>query len=118
MYIYIYIYVYIYVYLYIYKHTYIYTHLFEHADADTVTNVRMSTAAQKEIVRSALTDAPAILAPLTRGGNLPFRVLCAELCQKLGGGGAQLPTVSEMVYAKFLLKGDLHVYTCIHIFTN
>ena len=58
-------------------------------------------------VRRSLASAPAILAPLTRGGNLPFRVLCAELCaQHSVTDDVVLPTVSEMVYAKFLLKGD------------
>mmetsp|Transcript_23220 Transcript_23220/g.64375 ORF Transcript_23220/g.64375 Transcript_23220/m.64375 type:complete len:475 (-) Transcript_23220:1945-3369(-) len=39
-----------------------------------------------------------ILAPLTRGGNLPFRRLCADF-------GMQA-SVSEMIYARSLLKGD------------
>lgn len=39
-----------------------------------------------------------ILAPLTRGGNLPFRRLCADF-------GCQI-SLSEMVYARSLLKGD------------
>jgi len=39
-----------------------------------------------------------ILAPLTRGGNLPYRRLCADL-------GCQI-SVSEMVYARSLIKGD------------
>lgn len=39
-----------------------------------------------------------ILAPLTRGGNVPFRRLCADF-------GAEA-TMSEMSFARFLLKGD------------
>lgn len=39
-----------------------------------------------------------ILAPLTRGGNLPFRRLCADFgCNAAMG---------EMVFARMLLKGD------------
>jgi len=39
-----------------------------------------------------------ILAPLTRGGNLPFRRLCADFGMET--------SVSEMIYARSLLKGD------------
>jgi len=39
-----------------------------------------------------------ILAPLTRGGNLPFRQLCSDF-------GMQC-SIGEMVYARQLLKGD------------
>mmetsp|Transcript_18554 Transcript_18554/g.27163 ORF Transcript_18554/g.27163 Transcript_18554/m.27163 type:complete len:474 (+) Transcript_18554:38-1459(+) len=39
-----------------------------------------------------------ILAPLTRGGNLPFRRLCADFGMEV--------SLSEMVYSRSLLKGD------------
>ncbi len=39
-----------------------------------------------------------ILAPLTRGGNVPFRRLCADF-------GAEV-TMSEMSFARMLLRGD------------
>ncbi|NDC37042.1 MAG: tRNA-dihydrouridine synthase family protein [Proteobacteria bacterium] len=39
-----------------------------------------------------------LLAPLTRGGNLPFRRLCVDF-------GAPI-TVSEMAYSRFLVKGE------------
>lgn len=39
-----------------------------------------------------------ILAPLTKGGNLPFRRLCADFGMDV--------SVSEMVYARSLLKGS------------
>jgi len=40
-----------------------------------------------------------ILAPLTRGGNLPFRRLCSDLF-------GMETSISEMIYARSLLKGD------------
>lgn len=40
-----------------------------------------------------------ILAPLTKGGNLPFRRLCCDF-------DPQLPTMSEMAFARQLIKGD------------
>lgn len=39
-----------------------------------------------------------ILAPLTRGGHLPFRRLCADF-------GAEV-TMSEMAFARMMLKGE------------
>jgi hypothetical protein len=44
-----------------------------------------------------------ILAPLTRGGNLPFRRLCADF------GGEDIATMSEMGFARHLLNGDAKV---------
>jgi len=38
-----------------------------------------------------------ILAPLTRGGNLPFRRLCADF--------GMVTSVSEMIFARSLLRG-------------
>ncbi len=38
-----------------------------------------------------------ILAPLTRGGNLPFRRLCSDFGMEAG--------LSELIYAGTLLKG-------------
>ena len=49
------------------------------------------------IVQKALTG-KMILAPLTRGGNLPFRRLCADFGMET--------SVSEMIYARSLLRGD------------
>ncbi|CAM9289226.1 unnamed protein product [Phaeothamnion confervicola] len=40
-----------------------------------------------------------ILAPLTRGGNVPFRRLCADFGCKV--------TFGEMAFARMLLKGQL-----------
>ncbi|VEU41976.1 unnamed protein product [Pseudo-nitzschia multistriata] len=50
-----------------------------------------------ESVQSSLTN-KMILAPLTRGGNLPFRRLCADF--------GMHTSVSEMIYARSLLRGD------------
>jgi tRNA-dihydrouridine synthase 3 len=50
-----------------------------------------------EHIQSSLTN-KMILAPLTRGGNLPFRRLCTDF-------GLQT-SVSEMIYARSLLRGD------------
>jgi len=48
-------------------------------------------------IQSSLTG-ELILAPLTKGGNLPFRRLCADFGMDV--------SVSEMVYARSLLKGS------------
>lgn len=39
-----------------------------------------------------------ILAPLTRGGNYPFRRLCQDFGMKI--------SIGEMVFARNLLRGD------------
>lgn len=44
-----------------------------------------------------------ILAPLTRGGNLPYRKLCADFGMDV--------SVSEMVYSRNLIKGDRAEHT-------
>jgi len=49
------------------------------------------------VIRKALTG-KMILAPLTRGGNLPFRRLCADFGMET--------SMSEMIYARSLLRGD------------
>ena len=52
---------------------------------------------QQQIIQSSLTG-KMILAPLTKGGNLPFRRLCADFGMEV--------SLSEMVYARSLLKGS------------
>ena len=41
-----------------------------------------------------------VLAPLTRGGNLPYRRLCADFGMEVSMG--------EMIFARSLLKGERH----------
>lgn len=50
------------------------------------------------MVSAKMFENQVILAPLTRGGNLPFRRLCASF-------GADV-TVSEMAYARELVRGE------------
>ena len=47
-----------------------------------------------------------VLAPLTKGGNLPFRRLCVDF-------GCAV-TVSEMAFARFLLKAGPHCSLVVH----
>jgi tRNA-dihydrouridine synthase 3 len=47
-------------------------------------------------------DGEAVLAPISRGGNLPFRPLCVEM-------GARI-TFSEMVYAREIVRGSPSEY--------
>ena len=56
-----------------------------------------STSSKHENLQLSLTN-QMILAPLTRGGNLPFRRLCADFGMKA--------SLSEMIYARSLLRGD------------
>jgi len=49
-------------------------------------------------VMSKALNGKMILAPLTRGGNLPFRRLCADFGMET--------SISEMIYARSLLRGD------------
>ena len=56
-----------------------------------------SVQALHSAFRSRIQD-QLILAPLTRGGNLPFRRLCSDFGMEA--------SVSEMVYSRFLVKGD------------
>jgi tRNA-dihydrouridine synthase len=58
--------------------------------------ISMAAAAEHlESFRQSLAG-KVILAPLTRGGNLPFRRLCADF-------GAEV-TMSEMAYARYLTQ--------------
>ena len=57
----------------------------------------LSNNMQQQIIQSSLTG-KMILAPLTKGGNLPFRRLCADFGMEV--------SLSEMVYARSLLKGS------------
>ena len=59
----------------------------------------MAAADQVAALRKAAAANPGLLlAPLTRGGTVPFRRLCYDF-------GARI-TLSEMVYSRQLLKGD------------
>lgn len=62
----------------------------------TLINALSAPSPKHEQIQSSFTN-KMILAPLTRGGNLPFRRLCVDF-------GMQT-SVSEMIYARSLLKG-------------
>jgi tRNA-dihydrouridine synthase 3 len=61
------------------------------------TAVSSSSTQVNDVFRSKI-DGQLILAPLTRGGNLPFRRLCSDFGMEV--------SYSEMVYSRFLIKGD------------
>ena len=71
--------------------------LFCSLPALTLINALSSPSPKHEDIQSSFSN-KMILAPLTRGGNLPFRRLCADF-------GMQT-SVSEMIYARSLLKGS------------
>jgi len=62
-------------------------------------NLKMNTLTTPSVsvIQKALSG-KMILAPLTRGGNLPFRRLCADFGMET--------SISEMIYARSLLRGD------------
>jgi tRNA-dihydrouridine synthase 3 len=62
----------------------------------TLINALSAPLPKHEQIQSSFTN-KMILAPLTRGGNLPFRRLCADFGMET--------SVSEMIYARSLLKG-------------
>ena len=64
---------------------------------NSVNTVLCMHASMSHAQRGAPAHALQILAPLTKGGNLPFRRLCADF-------GAEA-TMSEMSFARHLLRG-------------
>ncbi|CAL8466678.1 g6214 [Coccomyxa elongata] len=69
---------------------------------DASENKGVATLTDEQLRRNAelleMLQGKLVLAPLTKGGNLPFRRLCADF-------GAEV-TMSEMSFARHLLRGD------------
>ncbi len=74
----------------------------------TITTTR--TSAEKTTIMQNALSGKMILAPLTRGGNLPFRRLCADFGMEI--------SLSEMIYARQLLRGDTIEYARLRRATN
>lgn len=64
----------------------------------TATTPLSSAASSRNDDYRSKIEGQLILAPLTRGGNLPFRRLCSDFGMEV--------SYSEMVYSRFLVKGD------------
>lgn len=67
------------------------------ADTDSVVFTNSKAVLERNQELCAATEGKLILGPLTRGGNLPFRRLCADF-------GAEV-SMSEMVFSRMLVRG-------------